>query len=155
MFVSFWAFEHASRAAFARAPMQDGKRRLMRLDFLVLAKLLAAAEADFAFWLARRACCLAGLDADRVAHVARSAPATRRALKVRARDYFQRFARLEEIACGMAMRMAKLARRAVRLVNESRAPAPVACPAPPLPRISSPMAAVLRLAAGSRPRAPP
>jgi hypothetical protein len=111
MLVSFWAFELASVAAFARAPRRNGKARLMRLDVLALSNLLAVAEADLEWGLMRRACVLAGLERESVTHVKRSTPRTGAALIIRARIYCSRFFDFEVVALRMAARMMKLARR--------------------------------------------
>jgi hypothetical protein len=111
MFVSFWAFELASAAAFARAPRRNGKARLMRLDVLMLSNLLAVAEADLDWGLARRACVLAGLNPEDVTHVQRSAPRTCAALISRARIYCTRFFGFEIAAHRLAARMMKRMRR--------------------------------------------
>jgi hypothetical protein len=108
IFASFWAFELASRAAFARATMHNGRWRFWAFDFPTLSRLLADAEADLDWGLARRAAALAGLEVESIARVVRSAPETRRALKIRAVDYLTRYIRFEMIAHRMAARIRAL-----------------------------------------------
>jgi hypothetical protein len=105
MIASFWSFEMASRIAFARAKVCHGKSHLLGFDLPWLSNLLAAAEADLAWALARRASTIAGLSADRIRCVEVSPAETFHALKVRAYTYYQRFFSFEMVAQKMAARL--------------------------------------------------
>jgi hypothetical protein len=105
MIASFWSFEMASRIAFARAKICHGKSHLLGFDLPWLSNLLAAAEADLAWALARRASTIAGWSADRIVCVEVLPAETFRALKVRACAYYERFFSFEMVARKMAARL--------------------------------------------------
>jgi hypothetical protein len=102
VFASFVRFAIASHFAFARARPHNGTNRLLAPDVHWLSAVLATAEADLTWALARRAAAIAGVDPGRIVHTNLSPAGTRHTLWMRARIYCKRFHDFELVAQKMA-----------------------------------------------------